>query len=100
MVGDRARGRGEGEHVVDRRRHLEGALVAVAHDAGDPFRVDDAGAHGAGDLLLQPPHHRALGPGMVGAPDHRRLETGRAAWSEGEGQSGYIVGVTRSYKTK
>ena len=39
MVGlARARGGGEGEHVVDRGGDLEGALVAVALDAGDPFR--------------------------------------------------------------
>src|SRR5690606_39683165 len=48
-----AGGGGEGEHVVDRRDDLEGALVAVAHDAGDPFGVDDARADDTGDLLLE-----------------------------------------------
>jgi acetyl/propionyl-CoA carboxylase alpha subunit len=38
----RAGGGGEGEHVVDRGDDLEGALVAVALDAIDPFGVDDA----------------------------------------------------------
>ena len=41
------RGGGEGEQVVDRRGDLEGALVAVAHHAGDPFRVGGAAAHDA-----------------------------------------------------
>src|SRR3546814_8055375 len=50
---------------VDRRRHLEGALVAVAHDAGDPLGIDRAGAHHAGDLLLQGADLRALGARMV-----------------------------------
>ena len=34
-----AGGGGEGEEVVDRRGDLEGALVAVPHDALDPLRV-------------------------------------------------------------
>src|SRR5690606_12597624 len=53
MVLDHARGGGEGEQVVDRRGDLEGALVAVAHDAGEPFGVGRAGAHDPADFLLE-----------------------------------------------
>jgi hypothetical protein len=61
MAGHGAGGGGEGEHVIDGGRHLEGALVAVAAHAIDPFGVDDARAHDAGDFLLQRAHARALG---------------------------------------
>jgi hypothetical protein len=61
----RAGGGGEGEHVVDGGDDLEGALVAVAHDARDPFRIDDAGADDAGDLLLERAGQRVLGARMV-----------------------------------
>ena len=53
MVADGVGGGGEGEEVVDRRRDLEGALVAVAHHAGDPFRVGGAAADDARDLLAE-----------------------------------------------
>ncbi len=33
------RRRCEGEQVVECRRHLEGALVSVAHHTGDPARI-------------------------------------------------------------
>ncbi len=65
-------GGGEGEQVVDRRRDLEGALVAVPHDAGQPFRVDDARADDAADLVLERADHRPLGPGVVVVVDDRR----------------------------
>ena len=51
MMLHRVRGGGEGEQVVDRRRDLEGALVAVAHHARDPLRIGGAAAHDARDLL-------------------------------------------------
>src|SRR3546814_9072842 len=50
---------------VDRRRHLEGPLVAVAHDAGNPLWIDRSGAHHARDLLLQGADLRALGARVV-----------------------------------
>src|SRR5690606_30167920 len=56
-----------------------GALVAVALDPGDPFRIDDAGAHDAGDFLLQRARERAFGAGMVVVPG------GGAAAGEGFG---------------
>ena len=56
---------GKGKHVVDRRGDLEGALVAVAHDAFDPFGIDDTGAHHAANLFLQAADHRLFRPGMV-----------------------------------
>jgi hypothetical protein len=46
VVLDHAGGGGEGEEVVDGGGDLEGALVAVAHDAGDPLRVGGAAADG------------------------------------------------------
>ena len=51
--------------LVDGGGDLERALVAVAHDAREPFRVDDAGADDAADLLVERADHRTLGPGMV-----------------------------------
>ena len=72
MVADGVRRGGESEEVIDRRRDLECALVAVAHDAGDPFRIDDAGADHAGDLFLEGADARALGPRMVVVIDDRR----------------------------
>jgi hypothetical protein len=65
MVGDGPGGGREGEEVVHGGGHLEGALVAVAHNPGDPFRIDHARPHHPGDLFLQSAHLGALGPGMV-----------------------------------
>ena len=62
---DRVGGGGEGEEVVDCGGDLEGALVAVAHDAGQPFGVDDARPHDAADFLIQGADHRALNARVV-----------------------------------
>ena len=59
-VVDRPRGRGEGEEVVDRGGDLGGALVAVAHDAGDPARVGRAAADDASQFLAQAADARRL----------------------------------------
>ena len=69
MVLDHARGGGEGEQVVDRGRDLEGTLVAMAHDAAQPFRIGGAPAHDAADLLLEGAHAWVLGAGMVVVKD-------------------------------
>ena len=51
MIGDRV-GRGrKAEQIIHRRGDLEGALVAVAHHAGDPFRIGGAAAHHARDFV-------------------------------------------------
>ncbi len=63
MVADRARAGRKSEQVVDRRCDLERALVAVAHDAGDPFRIGGAPAHDAGDLVRE----RCGRPALPGA---------------------------------
>jgi len=41
------------------------AMVAMAHDAGNPFRIDDAGTHDAGDFFFQGPDFRRFGPRMI-----------------------------------
>ena len=51
MIGDAMRRRGEGEQVIDRRRHFERSLIAVAHHALDPFRIGGAGAD---DFVFRP----------------------------------------------
>jgi len=53
MVADGIGESGIGEEIVDRRGDLEGALVAVAHDACDPFRVGGATPNDPGDLLAK-----------------------------------------------
>ena len=68
---DRARGRGKGEQVIDRRGDLGRPLVAVAHDPGDPARVGRAAADDAADLLAQAADARRLGPRMVVVIDRR-----------------------------
>ena len=57
--------RGEGEHVVDRRDDLEGALVAVPLHPVDPFGIDHAAAHHPRNLFLERARQRALGARMV-----------------------------------
>src|SRR5262249_51027681 len=49
----------------------EGPLVTVPHHAGDPFGIDHAAAHDAGDLLRQAADARALGTRMVVVIDRR-----------------------------
>ena len=56
------------EQVVDRGRHLEGALVAVAVHGVDPLRVDDPGAHDPRRLLGQRADLRARRVGGVAEP--------------------------------
>ena len=55
----------KGEQVVNRRRHLEGTLVAMPHHPGDPFRVGGAGAHHTRNLLFKGSDDRPFRPGMV-----------------------------------
>ena len=61
VVLDLTRAGGEGEQVVDRGGDLERSLVAVAHDAPQPFGVGRTAAHDAADLLLQRAHAREFG---------------------------------------
>ena len=63
--------RGEGKHVINRRGDLESPLVAMAHDAFDPFRIDHAGPHDAADLFLEAPDDRFFRSGMVVVVDFR-----------------------------
>ena len=72
MVADGVGRRREGKQVVDRGRHLERPLVAVAHAAGDPFRIDDAGAHDARHLLVERADPGRFGPRVVIVIDRRR----------------------------
>src|SRR5262249_41776144 len=53
--------RREGEHVVDGRSDFEGALIAMALDAGDPFRIDHPRAPHAADLFLEGADNGPLG---------------------------------------
>ena len=69
---DRPRRRGEGKQVIDGRGDLGGALVAVAHDPGDPARVGGAAAHDAADLLAQGTDARPVGCRMVVVIDRDR----------------------------
>ena len=62
---------GEGEQVIDGRRDLGGALVAVPHDPGDPARVGGAAAHDAADLLSQGADARPVGLRMIVVIDRR-----------------------------
>ena len=53
VIVDQFGGGVEGEQIVHRGRHLEGALVAVAHGARNPLGIGDAGAYHAADFLSQ-----------------------------------------------
>ena len=65
MLGNLSGRRREGEQVIKRRRHLERALVAVAHRAGDPFRVAGTAANNTPDFLAKGTDHRPLGKRMI-----------------------------------
>src|SRR5258707_12244037 len=69
---DGARGRGEGEQVIDRGGDLGGALVAVPHHPGDPARVGGAAAHDPADFLAQSPNARPVGLRVVVGVARRR----------------------------
>ena len=58
-------GGGKGKQVVDCRGNFERAFVAVAFDAVDPFRVDDAATAQRGRFHHQACGSRAFGAGMV-----------------------------------
>ena len=62
---DDARGGVEAEEVVDGRRELEGALVAVALHRRDPPRVDHARAEDPVGLLLERAGADRVGRGRV-----------------------------------
>src|SRR5687768_6174668 len=62
---DRPRGGGKGEHVINGGGDLEGALVAVALHAGNPFGIHHARTHDAAHLFFQGADHGALGARMV-----------------------------------
>ena len=62
MVGNAIRRHCEGKQIIDGRRHFEGALIAMPHDAADPFRIDHPGPHDPGDLLIQAAGARCFGP--------------------------------------
>ena len=74
VVLDGAGGGGEGEEVIHRRRDLEGALVAVAHDPLDPLGVGYAGVDHAAELVGERANARVVGHGVVVV-----VERGRAA---------------------
>src|SRR5689334_2792016 len=92
VVLDGAGGRGEGEEVIDRRGDFEGALVAMAHHAGEPFRVDDPGADDAADLLLKRAYARRLRARMVVVVNDRR-GPGEMAYRRGEAALELVVVV-------
>jgi len=71
MIAHEAGGGVVGEQVVHRGGHFEGAFVAVAAGGGEPFGVDHAGAHDAGDLLFQAADARAGGVVVVAVIDGR-----------------------------
>ena len=66
VILDAPGGGGKGEEVVDGGGHLERALVAVTHDAGDPLGIDHPGADDPRDLLVEGADPGRLRPGVVG----------------------------------
>ncbi len=67
------RRRCESEQVVECRRHLESALVSVAHHTGDPARIGGPATHHPRHLVREAADDDMLGPGTVGVIDRRRL---------------------------
>jgi hypothetical protein len=70
-IAHRPRGRGEGEQIIDRRRHLEGALVAVPLDPSIHFGLTARPRTTRRDLFLERADHRTLGPRMIVVIDRR-----------------------------
>ncbi len=69
MVGfDGAGGGGETEHEIDGGDDLERAAITMALHPRDPFRVDHAGAHDAGDFFLQRADFEVFGAGGIEMP--------------------------------
>src|SRR6185312_9824839 len=72
MVLHRLGRRGEGEEIIDRRRDLEAALIAVPHHAVEPFGIGGAAMNDPADLLAEAADARRLGPRMIVVIDRRR----------------------------
>ena len=64
---------GEGEQIIHRGRDFEGTLIAVAFHTCDPFGVDRARAHDAGDFFLQRADDGPFRAGMVVVVDFGKL---------------------------
>ena len=65
MIFDHTSGCCKSEQVVYGGRDFKSALIAVPHDALDPFGIGGAGAHNPADFFRQGPDTRPFGPTVI-----------------------------------
>ena len=69
---DEAGGGAVAEEIIDRGRHFERALVAVAAHGFEPARIEHAAANHAHELFAERAHLGLIGPAGVAVIGRRR----------------------------